>query len=641
MPRFMPAPFHGADRLRACRRDNSAVLKLFAALILLFVTNASQARERARIETHGGTLIVNRRPALTFVASGKAGSRSERAEVAAQRLEDKVAEGVTASGIHARRLGKIWSVMAGGTSLLTLTRADARASHTKLPIMASRWTAGLRAALSAPPITLSSKQIVIPLGETRVLKVGGWAAGAFSSAVSQRDDHPAVRADRRDNGHRLLIRGENTGRAVVRIASAEDAEAKCLVVVKKWAGRVPTDLTAEVTGSPSAPPDLIVAAAQAALRRVRCEPGTYITALKPPHTRRSTHTGDSQTVTAPIAIQGSDYLTVRGVARIRVFNRSVSAVPAARLLYSNSPEHIKAYQSLYSAALTGATPTRIMFHHDNQLPAPVTLAVTVTNPTDKDLRLHIVPGFVSPGSDPATVGYRTGQMFLRNWMKTRGEIVSLPAHSTLPLLLQKLPRNRTASGIAQIALLDAPEGVEALLRVASLPLGQTGFAASAQNRLDPWRFTNTRPADSVEIAESAGVLKRHTSYDAGRTLEASYTVGQRWTFVPLGHPGVYRSSASNGDKSNTGDYGVLYSIKVTIQNPLGTSQKVDVAFGPGGGPAMAVFDVGGRYVAVNQMRPPEQRSLASLTLRPHETRVVNIQTVPLGGSTYPANVIVR
>jgi hypothetical protein len=125
-------------------------------------------------------------------------------------------------------------------------------------------------------------------------------------------------------------------------------------------------------------------------------------------------------------------------------------------------------------------------------------------------------------------------------------------------------------------------------------------------------------------------------------VDARYIVGEHWTFVPVGMAeGDGAPSAADAERGNAGDYGVLYTIRLTLQNPLSTPQKVEVAFGAGGGPVMAVFNIGGQYLEIDETDPPGQRPLAHFTLRPHETRLVTLRTVPLGGSTYPATVIVR
>lgn len=633
----MPYPLREASFRRA--KSHSVCQTFFVLLLLGALCAQAQGRARPRIEARGAAVVVNRRVALHFAVRNGGQTPAERARTVADRLEQQALRGFSPGAIQPRHEGRQWSLaIAGRAKLLFVTRADARANQTAPKALAFQWAAQLRSALALPPVTLKPGRIVLPLGETRVLSLGGYAEGAFSSRVRQGES--CVGLESREASRRLIVRGEKPGKAVVSVQVGED-EASCVVVVKQWAGRVPTDLTAEVTGTPAAPADLILHAAAAALRRAPREPGASLELLSPLQTHRETRPGESQTLTARVRLCGPNYLPVTGVARVRVFNRDLPSRPAAHLLYSNAPEHIRRCGTLYAAPVPADAPSRLMFHHDNQRGEPVVLAVTLTNPSDHDIKVHLIPGFVPPGGDPATVGYEAGRVFLRNAVKQRGEICTLPARSTLPLLLQRLGRHQTASGIALVALADPEEKAECVLRVAAMPVTMTGFPRSVQSRLDPWRYAAPREATAAERAVVSRPDSPGPVYRAVRTLEARYVVGKQWAFVPLGHPRVDPAREAEDYRGNEGDYGVLYTIQVTIQNPHATPQQVEVAFGAGGGPVMGVFTIGGQVLDISETRPPEQRSLARLTLRPHETRLVTIQTVPLGGSTYPANVIVR
>jgi hypothetical protein len=627
--------------LRSCFSSRRFLvwLAVWSTLALCLDTTQAFARARPHIEARGTAVVVNKRIAIHFAAARSGQSPTARARVVAERLRLQAEQGLAPATIAARHEGRLWRVVVAGHGVLFyVTRADARAGRSTPGALALHWAGQLRGALALPPVTLRPAQLLVPYGETRALSLGGYAEGAFTSHVAQ--GASCVELSSRAETRRLLVRGEKPGRAIVRVQVGEDA-ASCVVIVKKYAGRVPTALTAEVTGNPGAPSDLVTGVAAATLRHAPCEPGAYLRIQSPLRTRRALCPGESQTVAARVTLLGRDYLPVTGMARVRVFNRALPAHPAARLFYSNAPEHIRRPQTLYAASVTAAAPIRLMFHHDNQRRTPVVLAVTLTNPGDRDVRVHLVPGFVAPDSDPATVGYRAGKVFLRNALKRRGEICTLPAHSIMPLLLQRLEHNHTASGIAEVALVDAPADSECVLRVAAESPEATGFPRSAQHRLDAWRYVGTRTTTDIEKVAADLLDSTAPIYRAARTLEARYVVGEHWAFVPVGSASADDASHTEEARGNAGDYGVLYTIHVTIQNPHPTSETVEVIFGAGGGPVMAVFDIAGRYMDINETRPPGQRLLAHFTLRPQETRVVTIRTVPLGGSTYPASLIVR
>jgi hypothetical protein len=615
-------------------------LSLLSALLTLTAT-AGSARARPRIESEGNAVVVNKRVALKFAARNGNAPPMQRAQAVADRLQAQAARGLSPREVRPSRDGKQWRVViAGRTSLLSVTPADGHVNGSHPKALANRWAAQIRQALAVPPVSLRPGRLVIPLGETRVLKYDGYAEGEGAARIVQ--DAPTLQLLSPPGSRHLTVRAEKTGKAIVRVKVGQD-EAACVVEVKKWAGRVPKELIAEVTGTPAAPPDLVVSAASALLRHVPCEPGATLRVQTPLKASRALAPGKSQTLTARVLLQGRGYLTSAGLARIRVVNRALPARPAARLFYSNSPEHITRPTTLYAATLTDEAPARVMFHHDNQMRGATVLSVTVSNLSDNEVRLHLLPGFVEQAGDPARVGYRAGQVFLKNLMKHRGEVFLLPAHTTLPLVLQRLDRHQTASGIAQVRLLNPPSDARCRVEVKAVAPSRVGFSSQARNRLDPWRYTAPRPMNPSELAACAAETGPQTVYTPKRTLEAHYIVGERWVFMPLGRDGAHSPDTDADPKHAdiSGDYGVLYNIRITIQNPHPTSQKVSVIFAPGGGAAMAVFTIGGRYLAVNETKPPHQHLLAQYTLRPRETRVVTLQTVPLGGSSYPANVIVR
>ncbi|HZO89428.1 MAG TPA: hypothetical protein VFB38_13945 [Chthonomonadaceae bacterium] len=610
-------------------------------VLLALSAHAAPGKLHPRVEAQGNAVLVNKRAALRFQALPGGGPPSQRARVVAERLREHALLGLSPSAIQARPAGQEWRLVIAGRGLLAVaTRAEARAGHTTPKALALRWVKLLREAVAQPALLLKPGRIVVPVGETRTLAIGGYAEAPFVTHTPQGEGCVTIDCD--SPGRRLIVRGERPGKAVVRVHSGADA-ATCVILVRRWAGRVPTDLSAEITATPSAPTDLVINAAAAALRRIPCEPGAFLRFLEPLRVRRSPRPGQSQTVTARVRLAGPDYLPVTGTARVRVFNRALPLHPAARLVYSNNPEHIRSYQTLTAGPLSADAPARLMFHHDNQMRRPIALAVTLANPTRHAVRVHLIPGFVPPGRDPGSVGYRAGKVFLRNWLKARGEICTVPPGSVLPLLVQRLERHQTASGIAQVALVDSSdEAARCVLRVSAEPMGATGFPSSILRRLDAWRYAPPRPLTAAELAALDGPADPFPLYGALRRVETEYICGQHWAFVPVGRPDAHAAPASaEEDRNNAGDYGVLYNIKVTLQNPLPTPQTVEVAFGAGGGPVMAVFAIAGRYLEVNEVRPPEQRPLAHFTLRPHETRIVTIQTVPLGGSTYPATVIIR
>jgi hypothetical protein len=595
-----------------------------------------RGRSEPRIRAEGSTVVINRRAVIHFKIANGDTEPEERAQIVAERLRALLKDGGSAETLHAEQHGKRWQVTAGeDTVLFYATRADARRAGCTAEELAGRWIADIHAALALPAITMRTERLLIPLGETRSFHVGGWCDGDLETKLTPLSDSgPCAKLE--VHHREITVVAQQVGDARL-TASVEDNDISCEIAVRKRAGAVPTGLTAEVTGAPASR-ILITDVVEEALRRAKTEPGVQIRLMGAVRSRRAIGPGEGADFTVPVRLEGAEYIPVEGEARVHVTDLDLSPKAATRLFYSNSPEHISRLQTLYSAVLTGDAPARIMFHHDNKLDISVIMSVTLANPSDSDLRLQFIPGFTEAGERPHHVGYMAGRAYWHNWMRRQGEILTLPARSVLPLFLQRLGPGRTSSGIAQIRLINPPPNAACTLRVASEQPDATGFPDEAANHLDAWRY-----ASPIALSAQPKALpnRPQRTYVAARTLDAQYVCGKHWCFIPVGLPSKDHGDHNEDWTGNEGNYGVLYNINVTVQNPLPKAQEVEVCFESNGGAVMGVFDIGGDYHEVDELDAGNERSLEKITLQPGETRVLNIQTVPLGGSTYPANVIVR
>ncbi|MCS6778034.1 MAG: hypothetical protein RMJ43_16355 [Chloroherpetonaceae bacterium] len=625
------------DRCAACRTRFWVILPALCLSLLSYIGSHASARSLPRIEATGNAVVVNRQVALRFTAPYGRSLPGVRARAVADRLMIEALRGLAPHAIQPDRAGKQWRVViAGRTPLLQVTPQDSHAHGSHPKALAYRWASQIRRALAIPPVAIHPARLVVPLGETRVLKLDGYAEGTPSAWIEQ--NAPALQLVHPPGARHLMVRAETPGKAVVRVRVGKN-EATCVVEARKWAGQVPLDLTAEVTGVPEAPADLVLHAANAVLRHAPREPGATLQVVTPLQAIHPLPAGQSRTLTARVTLKGPGYLPTSGLARVRVINRELPYRPATRLFYSNNPEHITRHTTLYTATLTDDAPARVMFHHDNQMSGTVLLAVSIANLSDQEVRLHVTPGFVAQDRNPVKVGFLAGRAFLNNALRQRGEIWRLPARTAMPLFLQRLAPGETGSGLAQIRMINPPADVRCRVLVEALSPVHTGFASAAQNRLDPWRYTRPRPLSRTQLAALPPGPGAETTYRPRRQMEAQYVVGERWAFVPIGLP---EASTSDTDHAEiAGDYGVLYDIRVTVRNPHPYPQVVTFEFAPGGGPAMAVFTVAGHCIAIPEVRPPHHRPITRITLRPHEKRVIPVQTVPLGGSSYPAKLIIR
>jgi len=614
------------------------ITQLLAVLAATLAAAGPAAARSARLEVrsertgsrHAGVVVVNRQVAArVLTANGDLGP-VDRARLAVERLQAALDKGLGARHVRALADGRRWVVAIGDQTLLYATRLEARHHRSSPAGLAGRWAASFRRLLALPPVALSHRVIVIPLGEKRALAVTGYARDW--ERVEAVDSEEVAGAQL--VGGRLVLTARRPGRTTATV-SADGHTARCEVIVRKRAGRLALLSDAEVTGSP-APPDLSSAAATVAVRRfLDVEPGASVRIVSAPRVARSLRADQAVVVRALVEISGAGYLPVRGEVSVRVRNREVAFRSMAHLLYSNVPERIRKPGTLYIGHLDSSGPVRLFYHHVNNMAQPVALSVSLVNTGPDPVTLQIVPGFAAPDLDAVQAGRKAGQSFFPRMLRNAGEIYTLPGRSTVPLAVHRLAVEETGSGIADVRLLE-PAGGRCALRVSAEPWSASGWPRLAADHLDAWRHVLPRPASAAELADSEP--SDYVFPGPTKTVHAEYTIGKPWTWIRLGDGPI---QGVRGNLRLDGNYGVLYRINVKVHNPTETRRTVEVAFEAGAGPASGLFNIGGRLVDVPSAYPREERSLARFDVEPGAVRTIQIETVPLGGSAYPAALIVR
>jgi hypothetical protein len=146
------------------------------------------------------------------------------------------------------------------------------------------------------------------------------------------------------------------------------------------------------------------------------------------------------------------------------------------------------------------------------------------------------------------------------------------------------------------------------------------------------------PTMALRPAEPLEPLSDQVYPTPRRPIRARYVVGKNWTFVKLGgDPVVARAS----HKKLQGNYGVSYDMSLELNNPTGQPQSVLLSLSPDAGDARGVFVIDGRFVEAPVTSPPLEADLATFLLQPGERRMVRVQTLPVGGSSYPARLILK
>lgn len=587
-------------------------------LITLVLPNQAAFRPRVDLDLTGGvgTVVINGQPAVRFQSGNGDLTPAQRAQITADRIRNLVAQGVNPNTIFAKGDANQGRVYAGETMICIATSADAKANSSAPLTLATSWASKIKNLLLMPPVVLSTKNLMVPVAENRRVDVGGAATGPIVVRVGS----PAIASvTQGTDGRYLQVTGISVGDTVVEI-NVDGEPAAFRVSVRKYAGSVPGSLTARVTGNPCPSSLLKYAAKQVINQGIRCEQGAKWEVEDIDCPSGGLSAGKSCKVGVSVKITGDNYIPFSAKANVEVYNSNLPQDKLDELFYSNDPEMLKKYQTLFAGKLDVGKTTRILYHHQNMMGKKAHLIVELINPNPTPATFRIFGGMSYPHIDTVLVGYIATLDFLKEQTNNVSVIETVPPQSRLVLVSDIMEHTQTSSGIIQIRQM---EGSNSYVRI-----------TNAEPYVDNvFKGTIAAASSALMLQMTEQVYPQPT-----KMIETDYMVGGRWAFVPIGKHAVEDTSAQ---KKLYGNYGVTYNIKVKLENPTAENKKINVLFDPTAGLAGGVFIIDGKFVSTKYAKPPAEFPLASYDLAPGETRTVQIMTIPLAGSNYPANLVVR
>ncbi len=565
-------------------------------------------------------VVLNGRKAIQLQKSNGSLGPAERAGIIAQRLSALLPRLTDMKAIESKDSGKDGHLIVSGVLVAIATPEEAKARGMTTSKLAAMWAENLRKLLSEPPITVEPASLLIPLGEKRVLSVKAFIPGDISAEVS---NGAVISADSSVKVGSLVVQGLAVGDAAIRIRCA-GRDVSVPVSVKKYAATVCGIAKAAITGR-NAPISLLNKAVRDVVSSiVTTEPGACIGRIEVPKSAHVPSPGFTSQVTMMVEAAGQGYIPARLPAQVEVENRRMPAVDSGEIWFSNSPETVRKYAVLFTGRLaTSEESTRLLYHHYNDMSECMGFVIDVINPSTQPAELHVIEGLSAPMADVVIVGYVAGKEFINSHQANIGRIFTLPPGTRRVLVSQAVQHPKTASGIMEFRQLS---GEPLIVRLVAKPEHQRLSDDPPDVDMPLMSFDETR------IISSDGVFPRPKE-----TMEATYTVGKQWAFIRLGKTPIKHATL---DKSLFA-FGITYDVNVTLVNPSEQDRTVEVLFEATAGPAAGVFLLDGKYAEVKRLGPPDERLIGSYLVRAGKTRTVDIRTIPLSGSAYPATIIIR
>lgn len=494
-------------------------------------------------------------------------------------------------------------MLADGGVVVVAAPADAKAARVRRRALSRRWASAIAHAWSTPLLRLSASRIIVPVGASRSVRIGGVGRGAVRVASATSN---AVAA--RCEGRAISLRGLKPGHESVSVR-LDGATERLDVRVMKYAGRV-RPVTLEVTGN-AVPRDVVMALVRSeAARGISLEQGAWSTIAGQPVIPALWASGRKYRAYLGVHMMGPGYLPVDSRVPLDVVRRRLPPEKRIDLFYSNDPETVNGPQLLFRHAVARGVPARLLYHHQNTSTGALDVCVDLHNDGDDPARVQIVDGAADACVDTVMAGHMAAMKFLKRMRTGAGLILDMPPHSVRRIASRCMRARETASGLMMVRPLSGK--ALTLCTVAESP--------------------GSRPPSQGAAHDTDAVFP-----SPDQSVSATYSVGGPWTYVTLGQNPVSNASGKTLD----GNYGVMYTVKLRLDNPTAARRQVIVLFEARAGEARAAMIVDGAMKETDRVVPPAEARIASVSLAPHQVRTVTVVTIPAGGGSYPAALVVH
>lgn len=572
----------------------------------------------------GPTLYVNESPVLTLkLGVGRESPGGRVAKIAASLRQAKAWTPVATSRVESDIV-----LAAGGTPVVRITQAEAKAWDKPLPTLASNWSKALKEALELPPLRVESRVLRVGIGADAFVTLTGSAA---ATAQVESGNVAVFSAAKAPLGIRLKGLKRGSSKIVIR---SEGATLSVPVEVVPLAASFPQSTTATVIGDPATAEAIAGAIEASAQRTLKTAPHAQVEVLSV--STDAIGMGATVTVQARVRVSAPNMFPSEGIVQARVTNLSLALRRESELWYCNYPENVVSTGNLFAADLREGSPARMLYHHINQTRRPLVIQVLAKNPYDTPVKVAVIPGDGRPHTDPVRVGLDAGERFVRGYLTGSGEVITIPAGKTIPIAMRRLAPGETMSGLCYLRLLPGgPTRIPVRTDAVEVDSIDKSWLAAARTER-PWSRAQARDLRSNELnpLESSPYIFP----EPFKEIDSTFQVGGRFQFIRVGQKPI---TTADDLKRLDGNFGVIYTVRTRIENPTEKPTQVEVVFEASAGYSGALFVVNGQYQRAPLLMSKAEYIVRKVTLAPGAAQDLTIMTIPLSGSSYPATITVR
>jgi hypothetical protein len=504
-------------------------------------------------------------------------------------------------------------ILIRGKTLYAITPASASVQGKTPYSVAKQWARNLQDSLgSLKSWSLSASELLIPLGEERIIRLMGKAEGTVSL---QEYDSSIIEAHYDIQGRMIRIRALSTGYTPLWVQKG-GMRKRVTVAVRKGAGTLPSSVKVIVTGRGTPGREIISRALLATIDLLaKKERGAYLVINRAfLEQMDSLNEGESRSITVPASLKGDEYITLSKEIQVQITAAKNEREQVATLFISNNPEKINRAGVLMSEALPVKGSTRFLFHHMNSPDSEARkLLLRLVNNGSEECSVHIIHSMVGPSTDEIYSGHLATSLFWEQWQNDRGYVITIPSGNEFIVGATTIKSGQIVSGLSNFTALEGPP---------------------PQVVLEARGGTSVEAIDTGDRTRVKGMFLKPEI-----AISKSHVIGRGFTFVYLGGKPYVREKSTG--RENVGNYGVVYTIDIEIENPYDEENEAEIVFTPGGGPARGVFLMDNRLIETPMAAHLQEIAIQKYVLAPYEKKKITLTTFPQSGSNYPVRIVVK
>jgi hypothetical protein len=466
-----------------------------------------------------------------------------------------------------------------------------------------------------PPIVVDPQAASIPVGATQIVRVSS-VLGAIAAKVA---DPAVVDLTLDQDARTLTLVGKAPGSTIVTVSDSRGLTRDVPVRVAFNAGTIAESATLQITGEPASADYVKMQTVALARRLAQPRPGAQVVTSTDDLSFRGTlGQDDIAIVDVPVLIQANDMFSVTGTTRVRVENVAAPRIAPDFLMVSDYPERLTENGELFTADLRREKPSRFLYFHFNPAGQPDRrIVLRAENRSPEPAIVQFISGRGGPAPNEMEVGHDATKTFLVRAIQNEGRLIVIPANGSLNVVEHDIPAGNVASNLLQMRVLDGAD------------VHLTLFAQNATS--DPNESLSSTDLLEGAFKHARGIYNIPEFHSARQwTVTDEYlelSIGQ----IPL--PNDLKGEALSGD------YGVLQSFVVNVQNPLPTPQAIAIYENPRGGHATGTYVIDGVLIQSHQVPAFSRYKIRQYVVPAKGFVRVTIVTMPEGGSNYPLKLV--